>query len=63
MGILLNGDEIEALSEWWLGSSDEVDWAETLLRAQLGKLCGWIDGKGGFTFPDDMNELREGAGL
>ena len=43
MGILLTSEEIEALSEWWLNAPEEVDWAETLNKAQLKKVVEWGD--------------------
>ena len=41
--ILLNPEEIEVLSEWWLKAPEETDWAETLLRAQLKKVVEYLE--------------------
>ena len=46
MGILLNAKEIEVLSEAWLEADEDVDWAETLLRAQLKKVKQYWDDYG-----------------
>jgi len=42
MEILLTEDEVGALSEWWANAPEEVDWAETLNRAQLKKVVEWL---------------------
>lgn len=41
--ILLNPEEIEALSEWWLKAPEDVDWAETLLKAQLERVVEYLE--------------------
>ena len=44
MPILLSPEEIEALSEEWLEAEEDVDWADTLCRAQLRKVVEWLWG-------------------
>ncbi len=41
--IILSPEEIEQVSEEWLNADEDVDWANSLNKAQLKKVVEWGD--------------------
>ena len=39
--MLLTGEEINELTEVWFNADEDVDWAITLVQAQLKKIVEW----------------------
>ena len=39
--MLLTGEEINELTEVWFNADEDVDWAITLVQAQLKKVMKW----------------------